>query len=303
MSEKDQERMAQLKEEYEQMEVPLEAKERIMAGIMMAKKEEIKMKKNKNKMIPFAKGSVITCAAAMATIVVLANADVEIAMAMEQIPVIGAITRVVTFRNYSDKTNNFVANVDIPKVELESSGDGESGIGKNVELANKTIEEYAMELIDEYEADLKKNEGEGNYALDSTYEVIRDDERYLSIRINTVFTMASGNQMVKIFNIDKETGNILSMEDVFEDGVDYLGIMTENIKEQMKAAMEKDETKSYFLVSEGEDAGFDKLTGEENFYFNDNGEIVIAFNEYDVAPGYMGAVEFTIPKDVIAPKQ
>lgn len=301
MSEKDQERMAQLKEEYEQMEVPLEAKERIMAGIMMAKKEKIKMKKNK--IIPFLKGSVITCAAAMAAIVVLANTNMGIAKAMEQIPVIGAITRVVTFRNYSDKTNKFEANVDIPKVELESSGSGDNGIGKNVELANKTIEEYAKELIAEYEADLKKNEGEGHYALDSTYEVIRDDERYLSIRINTVFAMASGNQMVKIFNIDKKTGNIVSMKDVFDEGADYLGIMTENIKEQMKAAMEKDETINYFIVSEEEDTGFDKLTGEENFYFNDNGEIVIAFNEYDVAPGYMGVVEFTIPKDVIAPKQ
>lgn len=301
MSEKDQERMAQLKEEYEQMEAPLEAKERIMAGIMMAKKEKIKMKKNK--IIPFLKGSAITCAAAMAAIVVLANTNMGIAKAMEQIPVIGAITRVVTFRNYSDKTNKFEANVDIPKVELESSGSGDNGIGKNVELANKTIEEYAKELIAEYEADLKKNEGEGHYALDSTYEVIRDDERYLSIRINTVFAMASGNQMVKIFNIDKKTGNIISMKDVFDEGADYLGIMTENIKEQMKAAMEKDETINYFIVSEEEDTGFDKLTGEENFYFNDNGEIVIAFNEYDVAPGYMGVVEFTIPKDVIAPKQ
>ena len=28
------------------------------------------------------------------------------------------------------------------------------------------------------------------------------------------------------------------------------------------------------------------------------GELVIAFAEYDVAPGYMGAVEFTIPASV-----
>ena len=43
---------------------------------------------------------------------------------------------------------------------------------------------------------------------------------------------------------------------------------------------------------------FKGLTGDESYYFNDKGELVIAFAEYDVAPGYMGAVEFTIPASV-----
>ena len=43
---------------------------------------------------------------------------------------------------------------------------------------------------------------------------------------------------------------------------------------------------------------FKGLTGSESFYFDESGQLVIAFNEYDVAPGYMGAVDFTIPKTV-----
>ncbi|OJT72202.1 anti-sigma factor, partial [Clostridioides difficile] len=33
--------------------------------------------------------------------------------------------------------------------------------------------------------------------------------------------------------------------------------------------------------------------------FNKNGNLVISFDEYEVAPGYMGAVEFVIPNKVI----
>ena len=40
------------------------------------------------------------------------------------------------------------------------------------------------------------------------------------------------------------------------------------------------------------------ITGEESYYFNENGELVISFDEYEVAPGYMGAVTFTIPLNV-----
>lgn len=43
---------------------------------------------------------------------------------------------------------------------------------------------------------------------------------------------------------------------------------------------------------------FAGLTGEESYSFSDSGELVIYFDEYDVAPGYMGAVSFTIPLEV-----
>ena len=35
------------------------------------------------------------------------------------------------------------------------------------------------------------------------------------------------------------------------------------------------------------------------YYINEFGELVIAFNKYDVAPGAMGAPEFTIPMGVL----
>ena len=34
------------------------------------------------------------------------------------------------------------------------------------------------------------------------------------------------------------------------------------------------------------------------FNFNEKGELVITFDETDVAPAYMGAVEFVIPQSV-----
>ena len=43
---------------------------------------------------------------------------------------------------------------------------------------------------------------------------------------------------------------------------------------------------------------FKELNGDESFYFNEKGELVITFDEPAVAPAYMGAVEFTIPQSV-----
>ena len=43
---------------------------------------------------------------------------------------------------------------------------------------------------------------------------------------------------------------------------------------------------------------FTGIDPEQNFYWNDDGELVLVFDEYAVAPGVMGMVEFTIPAAV-----
>ncbi len=38
----------------------------------------------------------------------------------------------------------------------------------------------------------------------------------------------------------------------------------------------------------------------QNFYINKEGKFVISFDEYEVAPGYMGVQEFIIPTEIIS---
>ena len=165
--------------------------------------------------------------------------------------------------------------------------------------ANKTIEEYADKLIEMYEHDLKESEGEGNYTLNSSYEVVYEDEKMLSIRINSVVIMAGGNEFVKIFHIDKATGNLLTLADILKDGTKSFELINQNILKQMKSQMKKDDTITYFIRSEEEPDGFESISNDTNFYLNKDGELVIVFDEYEVAPGFMGVVEFTIPQNVV----
>ena len=39
---------------------------------------------------------------------------------------------------------------------------------------------------------------------------------------------------------------------------------------------------------------------DHNFYFNDIGDIVIVFDKYEVAPGFMGTPEFAVNMSVIS---
>ena len=60
---------------------------------------------------------------------------------------------------------------------------------------------------------------------------------------------------------------------------------------------QEDEDKVYFLNDEM-GADFDKIKEDQNFYIDDAGRMVLVFDEYEVAPGFMGIVEITIPETI-----
>lgn len=163
---------------------------------------------------------------------------------------------------------------------------------------NQSIEEYANALIAQYESDLRSSQGEGNYSLTSSYQVVTDTANYLCLRIDTTLVMASGTEYTKVFTIDKRTGKMISLSDLFHNNPEMLTAISDNIKEQMQAQMAADSSVTYFYNSDMPEWDFKELRGDESFYFNEKGELVITFDETDVAPAYMGAVEFAIPQSV-----
>ena len=267
-------KLESLKQEYNEIPVPDAAKARILAGI----------KEGKRKHSPFLR--ILRTTGTTAAAAVQSCVSPTIPNAMTTLPVIGAITKVVTLRTYEDKTNHFEAKVDIPEIDSAP------------EAVNRSIGDYANELIAQYEKELRESQGEGSYSLTSTYKVVTDTDKYLCLRIDTTLVMASGTEYTKVFTIDKTTGNIVPLSALFKDRPEMLTAISDNIKEQMKAQMAADSSVTYFIESDMPEWDFKELNGDESFYFNEKGELVITFDETEVAPAYMGAVEFTIPQSV-----
>ena len=288
MKENYPEKMEQMKQEYEQIPVPDELAFRVRASIEQAKRQ--KKEKYVMRISKVAKTLGATAAAFMLTVVALANSSQNIAQAMEQVPVLGAITKVVTFRTYEDERGNVSAHVDVPQIEG----------GEEVSAVNDAIEAYTDTIIAQYEADAEIVGDEGHYDLNISHTVVTDNENIFAIRFDETLVMNSGNQSVMIYNVDKSTGKILTLADLFLPDSDYIAVLTENIQEQMQARMDADESVHYWLHDEIEAMNFKELPPDVAFYVNENGELVIVFNEGDVAPMYMGLEEFAIPAEVTA---
>ena len=295
------ERLEKMKQEYEEIRIPAELRQRVEEKKKKGKeeREEVTRMKKKSKVITFVKAAGGAVVAAMLAITIMANSGATIANAMMKIPVLGAIAEVVTFREYKNSTDNdnMSADVKIPEVSVKNE-DGTVN-QETTEQINKTIEDYTNEIIAQYEADVAAFGGEGHQSVELNYEVITDSDRLFSIRFDQLTVMASGAESVRIYHIDKQTGQMINLKGLFREDADFITPISDNIKTQMKEQMAADEGKMYFIDSDMPESDFQSITEDTTFYVNDSGKLVIVFDEYEVAPGSMGSVEFEIPTEVI----
>lgn len=290
---KNQERWNRMKAEYENIPVPEEGLRRMERTIQEAKME--KKRRNRRNAL---RNTGLTVAAAFACVVVLANSSAKISMAMEKVPVLGAVVKAVTFREFKVDDNHYNADVKVPEILAEDENNSPE-LQENVEKINADIKTYTDAFIREFEEDMAKD-GEGHEGLTVSYDVITDNDQLYTIKVSALQTAGSAAQSERYYHLDKVSGVELKLSDLFRSNSDYQTVISENIKEQMRTQMEADENKVYFL-DDGyfENDNFKTIAADQNFYINNEGRLVIAFNEYEVAPGYMGSVEFVIPTEVI----
>ena len=255
-------------------------------GGILAEQGRGKSRKRMGKTIGWA------AAAAALVLVIVPNTSAEAAYAMEQIPILGDVIRVVTIRNYQYEDENFLA--DIEEVRLENVK-----MEGSIQTINESIEEMTDRLIARFEEQVEQ--GEGHSGIYAGHEVVTDTDTWFTLRIHVTEIEASGFQYQYYYHIDKTTGEIATLKDLFKEGADYITPISENIKEQMREQMQADESKVYWVDSK-EEMGhqFEAVKADQNFYVNQNGQIVICFDEYEVAPGYMGLVEFTVDEEAVA---
>ena len=219
----------------------------------------------------------------------LPNVSIAYAKTMAEIPVIGDIIKVVTIRDYKYEDKNHEMDIKVPKVE------GKDKNKESVEYINKDVKELTDILIKQFYDDLKTEGSNSTVKVDN--EVVTNNNKWFTLKLTVMEISASSNTYYKYYHIDKKDGKIVYLEELLKDE-SYLKIITEEIKRQMKEQMKKDENVVYWIDDDLVES-FTDIDGKHNFYFDEKGRLVIPFDKYEVAPGYMGCPEFTIEKSIL----
>ncbi len=286
--------MERWKEEYDNITVPKQVKEKMEEAVMRAR--ESKKRAKRNRLIRYM-GS---AAAVFAILLILPNTSQTAAAAMQQIPVLGEFFKVVTIREYQVDEDRYQADVKVPEVVPET-GDGVSEetaqqAKETADAINFDIQKVTDELIEEFKSTMEEFEdGYGDIMVDS--QVLTDDEKWFSLDLVLYQGAGSGYERHRHYTVDKTTGKRAELSEFF--GEDYVKTVSDEVKAQMRSRMAEDENVIYWIDYEDvPEWNFESIAEDQDFYVNRDGDVVICFDEYEVAPGYMGCVEFVMERTV-----
>ena len=293
--EQSEEVLQALQKEYLEPQMSEEQLNRLKMRMEVAKQENRK-DRNRIRVTRLA----ATAAALLIAFIALPNMSPTIAYAMEQMPIIGQFVKVVTFRNYEYEDEQHKADVEIPELVTDAQSQNEQyqdELGNTTDEINAEIQEITRKLLDEFVDHMRNELGYKELVVKS--EVVTTAPTYFTLKLSCYQGEASGYEYDYFYTIDLTTGERLQLADIFVEKADYITLISENIKEQMKDRMAKDEDVVYWLEDEIEEINFKAITEETSFYINENNNVVISFSEGEVAPMYMGVVEFEIPAEVL----
>ncbi|MEQ7050019.1 RsiV family protein [Paenibacillaceae sp. P-4] len=277
------EQLDHLKRKYKDIPIPKE-----LDSIV---KNAIKQGKKKRKRVNWTKKLIGAGAAAAILMIAGINTSPAFAKAISNVPLVGSLVNVLTFTEFTVNEETAKANIKVPAITNMDNKALETAIN------NKYLEEN-KKLYNDFKDEMEevKKSGGGHVGVESGYEVKTDNNQILAIGRYVANTVGTSSTTFTYNTIDKQNQLLITLPSLFKDN-SYIQLISENIKEQMKQQMKSDSDKTYWLDGE---MGFKTITHDQSFYINNNGKLVISFNKYDVAPGYMGVVEFIIPTKVIA---
>ena len=249
------------------------------------------------------------CAAAAAAALVVFTAGLNTSQAFAEgaaeLPVIGAIARVLTVRSYHQDEGDYKIDMEVPAIEDSNSADASGG--EFTSLVNAEIEKIVDDYTNEAKAEFEEYK-EAFFATGGTEEewagrqmdiIVDYDVKYqkspiLSLELTTAKGWVAASEERHYYNLNVLEGKELKLEDLLGD--DYINICNAEIDRQIKEQLANDESISYFGYGDNEltDAGFRTIEENTDFYINSDGQVVIVFPEYSIAPGYMGWREFAV---------
>lgn len=286
-------KLEQLKKEYINTPIPKELDFVVEKAIKESGINNMKRKNNFKK-------TVIAAGSIAASIVILTaglNTSPVLAQTLSKIPVVGGIVKVLTFREYIFNEDTFNADIKVPQIQGLENKELENSLNEKYLEENKKLYDKFMEEA----KDLETNGG-GHLGVDSGYVVKTDNDEILSIGRYTVNTVGSSSTVFKYDTIDKKNEVLITLPSLFKDN-SYIEIISKNIKEQMVENHKLDKNKIYWVEGiemEMNTGLFEEISDTQNFYITEEGKLAISFDKYEVAPGYMGVLEFIIPTELMS---
>ena len=276
-----------LKDECRHIEIPKELDDRVREGIRKGMRASRLDRIIKNIIL----GAAASLVLGISVMGVGVNASPVFAEAMNNIPMLSPIAKIMTLSRYRLEDETVELDVEIPEISGLNDVNLEERINQEILRRVRAAEIEIQERAEEYKrAYLETGGNEEDYRPTQAqvgYEVNSVGDKYLSFTVYQFESRASAYTDFTYYNFDLEMNRELTLEDLI--GENYM----ESINEQISKKIEIMKRNPENIFFEG-DMGFVGIREDQGFYINEANQVVVCFDKYEIAPGYMGILEFVI---------
>lgn len=150
---------------------------------------------------------------------------------------------------------------------------------------NDTFRIHVAARQEPFEYDLGSIPNSDRFEFIGDYEIPYNSDHYLSV-VQSYYIYsggAHGNTYYDTGTYNLQTGEKLTLDDIFAPQVDYSKILTQIVREEIKNRGKAD----HYIF-------FERVDPEVQFYLTEEG-LVLLYPPYAVAPYVEGTIKFTIP--------
>jgi len=186
------------------------------------------------------------------------------------------------------KSESQLVNIDLNIPVIKGMQNGQIQTKLNSILVNEA-EKRKEAIIEEAQlnSDFILSEPYHTYALVSRFNQYYVTENILSFYVDYYTYTGGAHGMTDrvAYNFDLNTGEELALSDLYEPGFDYAAMINERVQAEINLSPE--------IYFEGE-WGFKGISEDQRFYL-ENGNIIVYFLQYEIAPYAAGIRSFAIP--------
>lgn len=288
-------KITDMKQRYEEIPIPEELAVRVQQEITKSRNRQSQKETHR---LRYARAvrTLGTAAAAVVLVFTLAlNTVPAFAVEAAQLPVIGTLARVLTFRSYETEQDDIGVSVEIPSIEMIEEDTGIRVDAINREILDRCDRYVQRELAraEDYRTAFLETGGTPeewaahNIKIKVDYEILQQDDSYLSFVVRGSENWSGAGSETRYYNLDLTTGKEVTLRDLLGD--DYENLANESIRSQIA---ERERQGAVFFPEEA--GGFSDISENTQFYINANHNPVIVFAKYEIANGAAGEIEFEI---------
>ncbi len=190
--------------------------------------------------------------------------------------------QVTTARSGTFQEKNYQLDVKVPHVSDPSGGSGAECINKAVDqLTGKLVRQFAQQYVQE--------KGRGHRFLQIDYETVTNTDTWFALQLTENRINGSSSVSDHFYNLDRATGKLVCLGDLF---------CTKDFGQRLRQEILKQVKEPDWKIPE--------ISRDHNFYLNEKGQLVLPFDQYEIAPGSAGSPRFTISpesiRDILKPQ-